>query len=181
MKRDARGVVLVDSDEDDVEELRESVHNLAVLNRYDYDQLERKIILEERHIVLISADSDPLVAISMALFAATKRITRIGVLSATNSLPPHLTDRPFMINGALSFFSNGGAYGSVLSERNGRRGCGICGGTGQVTYGHPAEADVCPRCGIESRTGKDWMEFIQMFVVKGPVTFTMPFPFFSGD
>ena len=181
MKRNAEGLVLVDSDEDDVRALSEEVHNLAVLNRYDYDQLERKIVVEQRHIVLISADPDPLVAISMALFATTRRITRIGVLSATNSLPPHLTERPFMINGALSFFSNGGAYGSVLSERNGRRGCGLCGGTGQVAYGHPAEADVCPRCGIESRTGKDWMKFIQMFVVKGPVTFSMPVSFLLGD
>ena len=169
MKRDAGCIVLIDSDEDDIEELRESVRNLAVLNRYDYDQLERKIILEKRHIVLISADSDPLVAISMALFATTKPISRIGVLSATNSLPPHLTDTPFAINGVLAFFSNGGAGGSLLSDRNGRKGCGLCGGTGQVTYGHPAEEDVCPRCGTESRTGKDWMKFIQTLVVKGPI------------
>ena len=168
MKRDAGCVVLIDSDEDDVEELRESVHNLAVLNRYDYDQLERKIILEKRHVVLISGDTDPLVAISMALFAATKTVSRIGVLSATNSLPSHLTDTPFKINGALSFFSNGGADRSLLSDRNRRKDCGLCGGTGQVTYGHPAEEDVCPRCSTESRTGKNWMKFIQI-AIKGPI------------
>ena len=177
MKRNARGVVLIDSDEDDVEVLRESVHNLSVIDKYDFDLLEREIVLKKRRIVLISADPDPLIAMSMALFATTRRIIRVGVLSATNSLPPHLTDTPFMINGALVFFSNGGEYRSVLSDRNGRKGCGLCGGTGQVTYGHPAEADVCPRCGIESRTGKNWMEFIQTFVIKGPITFSMPVPF----
>ena len=108
MKRNARGVILVDSDKDDVEALRESVHNLSVIDKYDFDLLEREIVLKKRRIVLISADPDPLVAMSMALFATTRRIIRVGVLSATNSLPPHLTDTPFMINGALVFFSNGG-------------------------------------------------------------------------
>ena len=168
MKRDAKGVVLVDSDEDDARALRESMRNLAVLNRYDYDQLERKIILEERFIVLISADPDPMVAISMALFAATKRVIRIGVLSATNSLPPDLTDTPFTINGALTFFSNGKERGLLVDRP--QADCGLCGGTGSIML-DPIAEDVCPRCGYTERKGKNWMQFIQTSLVKGPVRF----------
>ena len=175
MKVPGDAVVLIDEDEDDVASAVDETNGLAVINRYDHEALGKKIVLEQRHIILISADPCPLTAIDMAFFAAMHRISRIGVLSANNSLPTGMTTTPFFISGVFTFFSNGGERG-VLIDRPVRRNCSLCNGTGRIMFGLDEE-DICPGC-EETRKGKNWVRFLQRTVVQSaPTVIEIPISF----
>jgi len=113
-------------------------------------------------------------------FATTKSVTRVGVLSATNSLPTSLIDTPFVINSALVFFSNGGEYGVLLAEDRPQKNCSLCAGTGRIMF-DPIAEDVCPRCEYTGKKSKNWLLFAQAIIIKGPLYFSMPFRIELGD
>ena len=160
MKSRAVLIVLVDDDEDDIAAAEDASYGLSVVKPYDCEGLERKIVLENRRVVLINADSSPMEAVGLAIFAAGRTpAIYVGVLSASNALPRGLTDAPSFVNGTTVVFSNGERCGLLVARP--RRDCGICGGTGSIIAG--PDEDVCPSCEEQMmhKTSKDWMNFFQ--------------------
>ena len=178
MMVDGRSILLIDEDEENRLMARRTMRGIAVCG---YD--DRPRLMSEgntREDVLINADGYDLAGIDVALQTALQKgVTRIWVLSSQNALPTSITGYPFIINGRLVFFSNGGIDGVFLFEKEnqGRKSCDLCGGTGELIIS-AKEVDVCPKCDtVDSEKGKNWCKFFQhLAAVEAPTFVAMAFP-----
>ena len=184
---EGRSVLLIDEDEESVLLARRTIPGIAV---YGYADGAR--LISEGNVranVLINVDGFDLAGLAIVLQTTwLDDVVRIFALSSENAFCAEITGYPFVINGRLVFFSNGGVHGDLLFEKKnqGKESCGLCGGTGEliISTKQGDECDVCPRCHDvlnPPKEGKNWCKFFHhLTVAKPPMVISMVVPPLSG-